>query len=101
MPLCTPHCYLSKAGHGPHRLPPPRFGLGRVDEGSAREYLIGHRLEVAEEKLAVIEGEQSSVLLPMDAAWVISCATLVFLMQLGFAQLEAGMCRPKMSSQHI
>ena len=30
------------------------LSAGIVDEGSATEYLIGHRLEVAEEKLAVI-----------------------------------------------
>jgi Amt family ammonium transporter len=56
---------------------------------------IGHRLELAEKKLQDMEMNHNAVLLPMDAAWVLSCATLVFLMQLGFAQLEAGMCRPK------
>jgi len=42
-----------------------------------------------------LDNELKTVLAPMDMAWVIGCATLVFLMQLGFAQLEAGMCRPK------
>ena len=75
---------------------------GIVDEKTNPHYgiLLGHRLERAEEAIAAIQGTQEGVLLPMDAAWVLSCATLVFLMQLGFAQLEVGMCRPKMSSQH-
>ena len=62
----------------------PRFGV-----------LLGHRLDQAELAINEVGGELDTVLLPMDAAWVLSCATLVFLMQLGFAQLEAGICRPK------
>ena len=46
--------------------------------------LLGHTLYKDHEVLA-----------PQDMAWVIKSAALVFLMQLGFAQLEAGMCRPK------
>ena len=40
-------------------------------------------------------GKTDGILLPMDASWVLTCATLVFLMQLGFAQLEAGLVQTK------
>ena len=62
----------------------PRFGI-----------LLGHRLDQAELAINEVGGNLDTVLLPMDTAWVLSCATLVFLMQLGFALLEAGICRPK------
>ena len=68
---------------------------GLISDSDAKELLLGHRLARAEQKLDALFGKQTEVLLPMDAAWVLSCATLVFLMQLGFAQLESGMCRPK------
>ena len=29
----------------------------------------------------------------LDTSWLLSTSTIVFLMQLGFAMLEAGMCR--------
>ena len=68
---------------------------GLINDEDAEDFLIGHRLSRTEQKLDALLGEQDEILLPMDAAWVLSCATLVFLMQLGFAQLESGMCRPK------
>ena len=66
--------------------------VGVIEEQKASELLLGHRLAKAEEQIASIQDEKEDVLLPMDAAWVLTCATLVFLMQLGFAQLEVN-CR--------
>ena len=40
-------------------------------------------------------GAAEELLMPMNASWVLTCATLVFLMQLGFAQLEAGLVQTK------
>ena len=57
--------------------------------------LLGHRLRTVEQSIKQLKMAETAVLLPMDASWVLTCATLVFLMQLGFAQLESGMCRPK------
>ena len=49
------------------------------------EIMAGHALDL----------ELTGGISPMDMGWVLGCATLVFLMQLGFASLEAGMCRPE------
>ena len=46
-------------------------------------------------RIELLEKATESVALPMDASWTLTCATLVFLMQLGFAQLEAGLVRTK------
>ena len=70
------------------------LAAGIADGGDSQSF-IGHRLALVEQEVSELHEVETNVLLPMDAAWVISCATLVFLMQLGFAQLEAGMCRPK------
>ena len=63
--------------------------VGLIEESHANDFQLGHRLHKAESELAELkETEDSRNLLPMDASWVLTCATLVFLMQLGFAQLE-------------
>ena len=62
--------------------------VGLIEVSHANDFLLGHRLAKAESELAQLKEKEDSVLLPMDAAWVLTCATLVFLMQLGFAQLE-------------
>ena len=55
-----------------------------------------------EERIALLEAQlQGSVNAPildrdhkhLDTSWLIITSTIVFLMQLGFAMLEAGMCR--------
>jgi hypothetical protein len=68
--------------------------VGVITQADEQSHLWGHRLKAAEERLMELAGTQEGVLLPMDAAWVLSCATLVFLMQLGFAQLEVT-CNPR------
>ena len=62
--------------------------VGVIEEHAANELLLGHRLAKAEQQIQTMQDKEEDVLLPMDAAWVLTCATLVFLMQLGFAQLE-------------
>lgn len=62
--------------------------LGAVDD-------FGHALTLEENALIDLTSATKGVLLPMDASWVITSATLVFFMQLGFAQLEAGLVRNK------
>lgn len=57
-------------------------------EGSLeRSSVLGHELQIAEDQLVDLESHTKGVMLPMDASWVLTCATLVFLMQLGFAQV--------------
>jgi hypothetical protein len=56
---------------------------------------FGHKLDLAQDELLSLSQATTGILLPMDASWILTCATLVFLMQLGFAQLEAGLVRPK------
>ena len=62
--------------------------VGLIEANHANNYLLGHRLAKAESELAQLKENEEKNLLPMDASWVLTCATLVFLMQLGFAQLE-------------
>jgi len=59
------------------------------------ETILGHNLDLAQNSLLDLMGKTDGILLPMDASWVLTCATLVFLMQLGFAQLEAGLVQTK------
>ena len=61
---------------------------GLIEVSHESDFLLGHRLSKAESELAVLKERGDTSLLPMDASWVLTCATLVFLMQLGFAQLE-------------
>ena len=69
--------------------------IQRLEGRLASQDTIGHQLELAQAALIDLTSKKNGVLMPMDASWVLTCATLVFLMQLGFAQLEAGTMRQK------
>ena len=61
---------------------------GLIEVSHESDFLLGHRLAAAESELEKLKDQEATTLLPMDASWVLTCATLVFMMQLGFAQLE-------------